>query len=817
MKKLALFALLLIIISNGCNMDHRSKSDQSSSSTGEPKNLSEIEYLTSSDIDVSALLRADQDDSTIFTVSGDEREYSLYKFTKTGKTSSASLADTDGINSAILARNSAKLSIWNSLVITSGDHAHGIFSLGEGTSTVLSDCVVITQADNSRAIVSTQNASVTVKHVTAETTGTNSPALFADRSAQITATRGLYSSSGRNSPAVYSAANISVSNAKISSELSNAAVVSGTGKLTLFDCDVDSDFSPAFSINASSGENESASLTVTQGEILCGSTSVFHVSGGNAEISLSGSDIANANSDGAFLEAENSTVKITASAQEINGNFIGDTDSVIKITLNNNSILNGAISDQSAKISVSLYDSSWSLTGDSQISSMICSSNDVQLNGYTLIINGRQYTEGTAMYSEPEMPALSFDTEAYTTGTVNGVSYRAYSDITYVETPSAEDYQKLSVYIPETYFSNGTLNGYTSSTAPIFMANSSSGYMASRIVAPSSSNAEGAALSHGFVVVSPALRGRSVSGGTAPAAIVDYKAAVRYIRANKSRLPAGNTDRIIACGVSSGGGLAAVLGASGNSDDYSEWLNALGAAKASDEIFAVVCYCPVTNLENADTAYEWIFGGETYGSDSVELKENFADYVNSLSLMKNGKEILIDDDNSFREYIEGLYVQSAQKAIDSGTAVNVNWVKVASNKAVSADIGLYAESFKLRQKGVPAFDKFDLSSAENSAFGYKHFTLYSLNRSTAGGGMADSGIISAMNPMDFIGEASTARHWRIRHGTNDRDITLTIPALLALKLENSGFTVDFAAVWGQGHSGYYDTEEMMKWIDGICK
>lgn len=384
----ALFALLLLFTAYGCEMDHRSKRDQASSTSGQTKILSEIEYLTSSDIDCRSDLRADQNDSTIFTLSGDERECSYTKFTKTGSTSSPSEADGYGINSAITAGSSAYLSVWASLLVTSGDHAHGVFSFGEGTSTIISDCVLITQGTNSRAIVSAQNAVVTAKHVTAETSGENSPALFADRSAQITAERGIFSASGENSPAVFSAADISLSNAKIYSELSNAAVISGSGTLSLSDCDVGSESAPAFSLNGS----DSVSLTVSGGEISCGSSSVFQVSGTEAAISLSASTIGNANSDGAFLEAENSVINLQASAQEINGFFTGDSASTINITLTDNSVFNGAVTGQPAKISVTLQDSSWILTEDSQIDSLTCSSNDIQLNGYTLLVNGVAYT-----------------------------------------------------------------------------------------------------------------------------------------------------------------------------------------------------------------------------------------------------------------------------------------------------------------------------------------------------------------------------------------------------------------------------------------
>jgi hypothetical protein len=74
------------------------------------------------------------------------------------------------------------------------------------------------------------------------------------------------------------------------------------------------------------------------------------------------------------------------------------------------------------------------------------------------------------------------------------------------------------------------------------------------------------ALAAGYVVVSRGCHGRdNVSGGThygkAPAAIVDLKAAVRYIGYNKGVIP-GNVDRIIPSG---GSALSALLDASGNS------------------------------------------------------------------------------------------------------------------------------------------------------------------------------------------------------------------------------------------------------------
>ena len=58
---------------------------------------------------------------------------------------------------------------------------------------------------------------------------------------------------------------------------------------------------------------------------------------------------------------------------------------------------------------------------------------------------------------------------------------------------------------------------------------------------------------------------------------------------------------------------------------------------------------------------------------------------------------------------------------------------------------------------------------------------------------------------------------RIRHGAADRDTALAIPAILALKLQNSGVDVDFFSPWGKGHAGDYDLEQLFDWADKICK
>lgn len=452
--------------------------------------------------------------------------------------------------------------------------------------------------------------------------------------------------------------------------------------------------------------------------------------------------------------------------------------------------------------------------------------------------------------------------------TYNGraIDFIAYENIPYVAEPASE-IQKLSIYIPAEYLHGGMINGYAAKTAPIFLPNGVGGYMPGKILEPvendkmtGGANASLVALSRGLVVISPAIRGRTttmngVHVGKAPALIVDYKAAVRWIRHNRDRLPAGNTEKIISNGTSAGGALSALLGATGNAPEYMPYLEQLGAANERDDIFASSVYCPITNLDHADMAYEWIFYGETKyfpamwqlapptnseaANNPVSVKKSFEmtpeeirvskilrdafpDYLNSLNLRDELGNILTLDkngDGSFKNFIKGKYIESAQKAIDSGkNLLGVDWLTIKNGRVVNVDLKKYPSAVT-RMKAAPAFDKLDLSSAENDEFGDfrnnpKHFSATLFNDN-----LAESEIIHMLNPMNFIGRenVTTAEFFRIRHGAEDRDTSLAIPAILALKLQNNGATVDFFSPWGRGHAGDYDLNELFDWIDSICK
>ena len=193
------------------------------------------------------------------------------------------------------------------------------------------------------------------------------------------------------------------------------------------------------------------------------------------------------------------------------------------------------------------------------------------------------------------------------------VKYTAYEHLYYVRNVEDTAYQYLNVYVPE---------GATKTT-PILLRTYIGGYMAAKARKPQAGDATGRALKEGYVVVIPGSRGRNsmqdnVYTGRAPKGLLDLKAAIRYLRLFDRTMP-GNAERIIIDGTSAGGAMSALVGATGNHPAYDAMLSDMGAAKEKDDVYAAICFCPITDLEHADMAYEWLFNGTSSRQRSAQL------------------------------------------------------------------------------------------------------------------------------------------------------------------------------------------------------
>ena len=477
--------------------------------------------------------------------------------------------------------------------------------------------------------------------------------------------------------------------------------------------------------------------------------------------------------------------------------------------------------------------------------------------------------------------SLAFDVKNYesmsTTVDNKEIKYRAFEYIPYVANPIDIDQQYMNIYVPEEYFNNGTVNGYTTQTAPIFMPNAVGGYMPSQALTPKVENGKPNsvlyALSRGYVVASPATRGRTNKAsdgnfiGKAPAVIVDLQAATAYLHANDSTMP-GNANRIITNGTSAGGAVSLLQGAAGNSSDFQPYLQALGAATAATNVYAVSAYCPITNLDAADMAYEWSYKGITsfnkvtmgqgelpqanvggnaappqrtiqrvnLNADDVAysnlLSEHFPEYVNNLQLHDSMGRVLKLDKNgngTFKNYVKAFIIDAANKAQAKGTDLSKHTYLVRDNKTGAIkDINWEAyNQFVSRSKAPGAFDSRSNDSGENNLFGTSttdnnHFTITAALHDTTSNPetyVQNAKVVTMMNPMNYLGSpaATNAQFYRIRYGTADSNTSVAIPLIVGTRAQNLGYKVDMATPFDVDHSGDYDLDELFNWMDNIVK
>ncbi|GIM90560.1 subtype B tannase [Paractinoplanes toevensis] len=421
---------------------------------------------------------------------------------------------------------------------------------------------------------------------------------------------------------------------------------------------------------------------------------------------------------------------------------------------------------------------------------------------------------------DPEDAALAFDPAGYTTITVTvdgqPTTVRWYREICDVARPVAAaaqqpglgggtttitntrcGYQSINVFVPQATVGD--------QRAPIYFAVNNSGWAASYIRASVTAGAAyasatsnvGAALKAGYVFVDVAGRSRNLVGadgswpGKSPAAIVDAKAAVRYLRLNDHVMP-GSAERIVVNGTSGGGALASILGAAGNSPEYYRYLAQIGAAGITadgrstirDDVFAVNAYCPITDLGNADRSYEWLFnvlntrtdlGQNPAPADAAAIAAQFPAYEKSLGLGLSASTMLntikrevirsaetylrADPANTIPALGESFVIQAGgPPGTPPATKSYLNdWIDAdnATNRVRSVDMKNYLDfvATQATLKTTPAFDPLGVngnvtSGAETNLFGpadqrYLNYTEYSWDHNNVAGdgsGLDDTGL-----------------------------------------------------------------------------
>ena len=273
---------------------------------------------------------------------------------------------------------------------------------------------------------------------------------------------------------------------------------------------------------------------------------------------------------------------------------------------------------------------------------------------------------------------LAIDMSNWSYDEANDIYYQI--GLVYCMNPEDISYESCGIYVPGKYFeatknSNGTytctlksdgkVGNYTAADAPIVMPVNTPGY--SSCTAPTAYNANEVKdyTDAGFIYLNAGCRGRD--NAEAPDGVTDLKAAVTYYRFNGDVLP-GNSERIFTFGHSGGGAQSAIMGASGNSELYNHYMESIQAAMVdkdgnglSNAIEGAMCWCPITNLDTADAAYEWNMGQYTRSNSSFtgqlssDLASEYANYINELGLKDPNGNTLKLEESQTGTYAAGSY------------------------------------------------------------------------------------------------------------------------------------------------------------------
>ena len=339
-----------------------------------------------------------------------------------GASSNTEDGDFYGMNAALLATNEAVVTITDSTITSSAQNGNGVFSYGSGTTVNISDSRITTTADNSGGIQTTGGGTTNASNLTIETSGNSSAAIRSDRGGgTVIADGGSYTSNGYNSPAVYSTADITVKNAVLTANNSEALVIEGKNSIALEDCEVSGNMSDTK--GSSSDENVhnvmiyqsmsgdadvgTSTFSMTGGTLLSNNGDMFYVTNTHCILKLSGTELVQKDKEGYLLNVTGNSadrgwgtagkkggqVEFTADHQKLEGDIVVDSISSLDMTLSGKSEFRGTVNivdnEQGGEavadnVVVTVEaGSTWILTGDCTVTS-VDKKGDIDFNGYTI-------------------------------------------------------------------------------------------------------------------------------------------------------------------------------------------------------------------------------------------------------------------------------------------------------------------------------------------------------------------------------------------------------------------------------------------------
>lgn len=365
-----------------------------------------------------------------------------------------------GVGAAVLATDGTA-SVSDSTITTDAKGGAGLFAYGDGII-YAADSTITTHQDTSGGIHAAGGGTLYAWDLNVETNGESAAAIRSDRGGgTMVIEGGTYTSNGVGSPAVYCTANIAINNATLTANGSEAVCIEGLNSLHLFDCDLSGNMSDddqndctwgVIVYQSMSGDSEVGNSTfqMTGGKLSTGNGGLLYTTNTECTLTLDSVDITYAPDSEFFLRCtgnnnqrgwgqtgnNGSDCLFTAINQEMQGDVVWDSISDLDFYITDNSTLTGAIVDDetyagnggNGYCNVYLAEGcTWTVTGDSTVSSIESEGSIVDADGKTVSIvgtDGTTYVEGDSEYT---ITTGSYSDSVDLTGATSEASWSDYS------------------------------------------------------------------------------------------------------------------------------------------------------------------------------------------------------------------------------------------------------------------------------------------------------------------------------------------------------------------------------------------------------
>lgn len=363
-----------------------------------------------------------------------------------------------GVGAALLATE-GNAYVKGGTVTTDAAGGAGLFAYGDGT-VYAADTTIKTTQDTSGGIHAAGGGKLYAWELNVETNGESAAAIRSDRGGgTMVVDGGTYTSNGEGSPAVYCTADIAVKDATLTANGSEAVCIEGLNSLHLFDCDLTGNMSDLSQNDSTwtvilyqsmSGDSEVGNSTFQMdgGTLTSQNGGVFYTTNTESDITLNTVDITYNNDNEYFLRctgnnnergwgesgANGADCDFTAISQDMEGDVIWDTISQLDFYMTDGSNLTGVIIDDESFAGnggdgyCNVYvsdDSTWTVTGNSTVSTLSNAGTIVDDSGKTVTIKG---TDGT-VYAEGDSDyTITVDKYEETADTSDSETIASWSD-----------------------------------------------------------------------------------------------------------------------------------------------------------------------------------------------------------------------------------------------------------------------------------------------------------------------------------------------------------------------------------------------------